>query len=472
MKKTYLAVTMAMLLLVGCGSQESNEVLQEKTVESVTVEETSTQSEEEMELQKEKYIGECQPFQYKEFFRYEEKYKGTKVSLVLEVAQVMEDGLRCYSYTGDAFSIGDEYVIFDDRIEKDMRILEDDIITVWGEYIGSVDMTRGINDVTEDVPAVSAKYIELMDENGTGYIPEESTGVNQEEELHEEVVKEDNIETTNPMIEDIFTSGLETYSWQSESTGYYLIPFLDSGEYQIWFTYENDTIWANTAYTMDVSEIENTPSGGIICRGEIYEAAKENPPCVGVAEVTWHSKESIDFCSVKLVDGHQFSDTSMVADDYSYYGKTGQDLGQGNGISGVETQGMYVSGCKEAVTLRKAPSTKAEKLAEIPLYSQVSYIGLAENGFAEIIYDGKQGYVLSQYLDEYEPQVATGIVYEVVNCNESITLWSSASTEADEICQIPLGDVVEYIESADNGFFLVSYGWRKGFVLSSYLSKL
>lgn len=30
MKKTYLAVTMAMLLLVGCGSQESNEVLQEK----------------------------------------------------------------------------------------------------------------------------------------------------------------------------------------------------------------------------------------------------------------------------------------------------------------------------------------------------------------------------------------------------------------------------------------------------------
>ena len=162
----------------------------------------------------------------------------------------------------------------------------------------------------------------------------------------------------------------------------------------------------------------------------------------------------------------------MVADDYSYYGKTGQDLVQGNGINGVETQGMYVAGCKEAVTLRKAPSTKAEKLAEIPLYSQVSYIGLAENGFAEIIYDGKQGYVLSQYLDEYEPQVATGIVYEVVNCNESITLWSSASTEADEICQIPLGDVVEYIESADNGFFLVSYGWRKGFVLSSYLSKL
>ena len=85
MKKTYLAVTMAMLFLVGCGSQESNEVLQEKTVESVTVEETSTQSEEEMELQKEKYIGECQPFQYKEFFRYEEKYKSTKVSLVLDL---------------------------------------------------------------------------------------------------------------------------------------------------------------------------------------------------------------------------------------------------------------------------------------------------------------------------------------------------------------------------------------------------
>ena len=36
MKKTYLAAAMTMLLLVGCGSQESNEVLQEKTAESVT----------------------------------------------------------------------------------------------------------------------------------------------------------------------------------------------------------------------------------------------------------------------------------------------------------------------------------------------------------------------------------------------------------------------------------------------------
>ena len=480
MKKKYLIMAITALLLSGCSPKEVGEAMQEKLADSTATEEskeeieeteeTSTQSEEEYENEKQKYIEECQPFQYKEFFRYEDKYKGTKVSLVLEVAQVMEDGLRCYSYTGDSLSLGDEYVIIDDRVEKDMRILEDDTISVWGEYIGSANMTRAISDVAEDIPAVSAKYIELIDE--TDGMHEETTGGNPAEEAHAEIAKETNIDTTNPMVKDIFDSEIGDCSWQSYSTGYYLIPFLDSGEYQIWFTSENDTIWANTAFTMDVTEIENTSSGGIICRGNIYEAVKENPPYVGVAEVTWHSQETIDFCSVKLIDGHQFSDVSMVADDYSYHGIVGQDYGQsyaGN-TSQPEYMTMYVVNCNESITLRTEPSTSASEICQIPLGAAVSYISSASNGFYQISYLGHTGYALASYLSEEDPGSDTlYTTMRVVNCRESITLRTSPSTAAAEICQIPLGATVSYIEVAANGFYKIVYLGRTGYALASYL---
>lgn len=489
MKKQYLIFALAALLVVGCGSggsEASSQTPQERTTESAAPEESTegetTKSEQELAAEakerKEKYIAECQPFQYKEFFRYEEKYKGTKVNLVLEVAQVMDSGLRCYSYSGDSFSTGDEYIIFDDRVEKDMRILQDDVITVWGEYVGSVEMTRAINDVAESIPAVSAKYISLMDETGDVAVPDvvpvtgyefDPAAAAKADEYYEEELGRSSTKSSNPIIDNIFGDSMEQWSWQSDSTGYYLIPFRSDGGYQIWFTCANDTIWANTAFTVEVDEIIDTPSGGIACRGKMYQASKEDSEYNGTVEVTWASEESVDFCSVKMVDGHQLTDVDMVADDYSYYGITDDSMSKSVGTFPSGNQTMYVVQCQEFITLRSAPSTKAAEITKIPLYSSVSYVGPAADGFSEVFYNGQHGYVLAQYLDEYEPQVATGVTYEVINCKESITLRTSPSTKASEICQIPLGALVYYIEPAANGFFLVSYGSYTGYALSSYL---
>ena len=77
---------------------------------------------------------------------------------------------------------------------------------------------------------------------------------------------------------------------------------------------------------------------------------------------------------------------------------------------------------------------------------------------------------------ETESQAASGGdagMYQtmyVVNCNESITLRTEPSTKAAEICQIPLGAVVSYIEPAENGFYKVVYLGQTGYALASYLS--
>ena len=160
-----------LLILTGCSSNEEPETTGtteaisqtfESSVEMITDEEEN----ENYGMNESDYKSECQYMDYKKFFRYEEKYKGTKVLVNLEVSQIIDGNLRCYSDSdGDGFYMDEEYYIIDDRVNKDMRILVDDNIMVWGEYTGSTKMTRAINGVEEDIVTISAKFIDLYDEN-------------------------------------------------------------------------------------------------------------------------------------------------------------------------------------------------------------------------------------------------------------------------------------------------------------------
>lgn len=82
----------------------------------------------------------------------------------------------------------------------------------------------------------------------------------------------------------------------------------------------------------------------------------------------------------------------------------------------------------------------------------------------------------SATLQETQPQTAAVTQAQVlttlyvVNCNESITLRVSDSTNAKEIRQIPLGAAVSFMENAANGFYKVSYNGSTGYALASYLS--
>ena len=130
---------------------------------------------------------------------------------------------------------------------------------------------------------------------------------------------------------------------------------------------------------------------------------------------------------------------------------------------------MYVVQCKASITLRSAPSTDAAEITQIPLYAAVDYYGTLDNGFAQVAYNGQLGYVLGSYLDYYEPQVYTGIKCQIVNCKQSVTLRTSITAQDKEICQIPLGTIIDYIEEGTNGYCLVNYNGIMGYVKYEYL---
>ena len=59
---------------------------------------------------------------------------------------------------------------------------------------------------------------------------------------------------------------------------------------------------------------------------------------------------------------------------------------------------MRVVNCDEWISLRKTPSTDATRITTIPLGAIVEFLGMAENGFYKIRYNGYVGYALASYL--------------------------------------------------------------------------
>lgn len=59
----------------------------------------------------------------------------------------------------------------------------------------------------------------------------------------------------------------------------------------------------------------------------------------------------------------------------------------------------------------------------------------------------------------------------VVNCQESITLRWEPDTEAEEICQIPLGATVMYKGMGEGMFYQIEYEGLSGYALSTYFAE-
>lgn len=81
-------------------------------------------------------------------------------------------------------------------------------------------------------------------------------------------------------------------------------------------------------------------------------------------------------------------------------------------------------------------------------------------------------YLIASFLPASADEDVFGYEYRVVKCNEYITLRETASTKAAALNRVPLGATVTALSRADNGFLMVNYNGRMGFVLERYLEQL
>ena len=133
----------------------------------------------------------------------------------------------------------------------------------------------------------------------------------------------------------------------------------------------------------------------------------------------------------------------------------------------------YVKYCNTSISLRVSPSTSAEAPWQIPLGASVSFLGVAENGFYHISYNGHEGYSLASYLVSSTGNAPYKIC-QVVNCDEDITLRQEASANSGAITTIDKGKRVSYVKDAgfdSQGypFYEIYYMGQHGYARADYL---
>ena len=152
------------------------------------------------------------------------------------------------------------------------------------------------------------------------------------------------------------------------------------------------------------------------------------------------------------------------------------------GITSTEIGGVQMESGLSSLYVIEAPSTplyaapdsNAERIAWVPYCEGVLFEQyFPDTGYFQVSYQGMTGYIESSCIDPLEPQIWNSVHGIVVNCQESIALYSYPSTDEEEICRLPLGTDVMIVPAMDNSawpdFYHVSYDGMIGYVLTSYI---
>lgn len=170
----FIAIIVLIVLsaIGGSGSSSDSSASSSKATSKASESTASSVASVLPEISEDDYKAECQTVDYKELCRYPEKYEGTKIVVKVKVSQVIdanfsgsEKAWRTYTdNSGYGFYADDEYYMLDKRGGDAVKILEDDIITVYGEFTGLEKITRALTSTTDELPRIEVKYADLVDE--------------------------------------------------------------------------------------------------------------------------------------------------------------------------------------------------------------------------------------------------------------------------------------------------------------------
>lgn len=170
----FIAIIVLIVLsaIGGSGSSSDGSASSSKSTSKASTSTASSVASVTPEISEDDYKAECQTVDYKELCRYPEKYEGTKIVVKVKVSQIIdanfsgsEKAWRTYTdNSGYGFYADDEYYMLDKRGGDAVKILEDDIITVYGEFTGLEKITRALTSATDELPRIEVKYADLVDE--------------------------------------------------------------------------------------------------------------------------------------------------------------------------------------------------------------------------------------------------------------------------------------------------------------------
>ena len=169
----FIAIIVLIVLsaIGGSGSSSDSSASSSKATSKESASNASSVASVVPEISEYDYKAECQTVDYKELCRYPEKYEGTKIVVKVKVSQIIdanfsgsEKAWRTYTdNSGYGFYADDEYYMLDKRGGDAVKILDDDIINVYGEFTGLEKITRALTSTTDELPRIEVRFADLAE---------------------------------------------------------------------------------------------------------------------------------------------------------------------------------------------------------------------------------------------------------------------------------------------------------------------
>lgn len=226
-------------------------------LEGIFGERESEEPSSEITMSEEEYRAACKEIDWKELCRYPDEYKGEKVLLEVQIKQIVSTK-RWRAETdngGTGWYNDDEYFLVDKRGSDAVKILEDDIVTVYGEFVGLTEITRSLTLTSSELPKINVLYADLVEKKTCAELYEEYAQKLRDAttELIEEFKKEakSNAEGISDLAELCSEKTTKLAEIEAEGT-----EKMSSAYYQADETYDDYLEWSGRLWDVYMEEAE------------------------------------------------------------------------------------------------------------------------------------------------------------------------------------------------------------------------
>lgn len=122
-------------------------------------------------LSEDEYRAECETVKYKDLCRYPDQYAGKKITITGKVQQIMDANWLSSDKAwrvqtdndGYGYYLDDEYYAIDKRPSDAIKVLQDDIVVIYGEFTGMTNVTRALTNTTDEIPCIDVAYADIVE---------------------------------------------------------------------------------------------------------------------------------------------------------------------------------------------------------------------------------------------------------------------------------------------------------------------
>lgn len=166
---------------------------------------------------------------------------------------------------------------------------------------------------------------------------------------------------------------------------------------------------------------------------------------------------------------NQVAAETQVAEAGTEEGSTdGQDTQTENGEQQeAENQGPQYVTTTTTVNVRSSDSEQADKLGKVSGGTKLQVLEQRPNGWTKVDYEGKEGYIKTEFLQLAESAAGTETI-GTVTATTNINVRASASETADRLGVLSGGDSAELV-GTEGDWSKIKYNGQIGYVKSEYV---